>query len=60
MLFLLLIIIHLHFLIHAVTAQAFSPIAKFVFPIGITTEEAKSEMETRPVIVEITISKWSI
>ena len=29
-------------------------------PIGIPTKEAKTEMETDLVIVEIAISKWSI
>ena len=35
-------------------------IAELVIPTGIPTKEAKAEMETHPVIVEITISKWSI
>ena len=34
----------------------FNPIAKVVIPIEIPTKEAKAEMETHPVIVEITIS----
>ena len=48
----------LHFLIPAVIAQMFNPIAKVVIPIEIPTKEAKAEMETHPVIVEIAICKW--
>ena len=57
MLLLFFLIIDLYFLIPAVIAQIFNQIAKLVIPIGITTKEAKSEMETHPVIVEITIIK---
>ena len=32
----------------------------FKIPIGIPTKEAKEEIEMHPVIVEVTISKWSI
>ena len=46
-------------LIPAVIAQIFNPIAELVIPIGIPTKEAKAEMEIRPVI-EVTVSKWSI
>ena len=59
-LLLFFLIIDLHFLIPEVIAQIFNPIAEFIFPIGIPTKEAKAEMETHQVIVEITISKWSI
>ena len=48
------------FLIFAVIAQFFNPIVELVIPIGIPTKEAKVEMETHPVVAEITISKWSI
>ena len=43
-----------------VITQIFNPIAELVIPIGISTKEAKVEMGTHPVSVEITISKWSI
>ena len=50
----------LHFLIPAVITQIFNPVAELVTPIGIATKEAKAEMETHPVIVEITSGKRSI
>ena len=50
----------LYFLIPAVITQIFNPIAELVIPIGIPTEEAKTEMETHPVTVEIKISACSI
>ena len=37
-----------------------NPIAELVIPIGILTKEAKAEIETHVVIVEVTISKWSV
>ena len=49
----------LYFLIPAVIAQIFIPIAELVTPIAIQTKEGKAEMQTRPVIVEIKISKGS-
>ena len=52
--------IDLYFLIHAVIAQIVNLITEFVIPIGIPTKETKAEMETQPVIVEITMGKWSI
>ena len=58
--FFFFLIIDLYFLIPAVIAQIINPIAELVIPIGIPTAEAKAEMTTHPVIVEITISKWSI
>ena len=51
------LIIDSYFLIRALITQTFSPIAKLVIPTGIPTKEAKAEMETHPVIVEITIRK---
>ena len=36
-----------------------NPAAEPVIPTGITTKKSKAEMETHPVTVEITISKWS-
>ena len=50
------IIIDLYFLIPAITVQIFNPIAELIIPVGIPTKEAKAEMETHPVIVDITIS----
>ena len=35
-------------------------IAELVIAIGIPTKEAKSEMETQPVIIENTINDWLI
>ena len=51
---------YLHFLILAVLAQFFNPIAELVIPIGIPIKEAEAEMETHPVIVEAKIRKCSI
>ena len=53
----LFLIIDLYFLIPAVITQIFNPIKELAIPIGISTKEAKSEVETHPVIVEIAISK---
>ena len=47
-------------LIPAVIAQIFNAIMELVIPIGIPTKKTKAEMETHPLIVEITISKGSI
>ena len=58
--FFFFLIIDLYFLISTVIAQIFNPIAELVIPIRIPTTEAKAEMKIHPVIVEITISKWSI
>ena len=58
--FLFFFIIDLRFLIPAVITQIFNPITKLVIPIGTPTKEAKAEMETHPVIVEIAISESSI
>ena len=54
------LIIDLYFLIAAVIAQIFNPIAELVIPIGIPTKEAKAEMETHPVNIEPEIRKCSI
>ena len=53
----LFLFIDLYFLISAVITQIFNPIAIL---IGVPMKEAKAEMETHSVIVEITISVWSI
>ena len=50
-------IIDLHFLISAVIAQIFNPIAELIIPIGIPTKEAKSEMEIHPGLVKSKIKK---
>ena len=47
--------IDLYFLFPAAIKQIFTPIAKLVIPIEISTKEAKAEMKTHPVIVEIKI-----
>ena len=49
----------LYFLIDAVIAQIFTPIAELVIPIGIPTKEAKTKMKTHPVIVEAKMRKFS-
>ena len=54
------LIMGLYFLIPAVIILIFNIISELVIPIGIPTKEQKVEMETHPVIVEVTISKWSI
>ena len=58
--FFVFLIIDLYFLIPAVITQIFNLNVELVISIGIPTKEAKAEMETHPVVVEITISKWSI
>ena len=50
-------IIDLHFLISAVIAQIFNPIAELIIPIGIPTKEAKSEMEIHAGLVKSKIKK---
>ena len=51
------LVIDLYFLIPAVTAQSFNPIAELVIPIGIPIKEAKAEIEINPVIIEAKIRK---
>ena len=58
--FLFFIIVDLYFLIPADILQIFNHIVELAILVGIPTKEAKAEMEIHPVIVEITISKWSI
>ena len=50
-LFFFFLIIDLYFLILVVIAKNFNTIAELVIPIVIPTKEAKSEIETHPVIV---------
>ena len=54
------LIIDLRFLIPAVIAQIFNPIAELVIPIGTPSKEAKVEIEIHPVIVEVKIMECSI
>ena len=54
--FFFFLIIDLHFLISAVIAQIFNPIAELVIP----TKEEILDMETHPAIAEPTIRKCSI
>ena len=58
--FLFFFIIDLYFLIHAVIAQIFNPIAELVIPIGIPTKETKAEIEIHPATAEAKIRKHSI
>ena len=60
MLFFFFLIIDLYFLIPAVIAQIFNPNAELVLPIGITSKDAKAEIEIHPVIVKAKIRKCSI
>ena len=50
----------LYFLIPAVITQICSFVVELVIPLWIPTKEAKAEMETHPLTVEIKISKYSI
>ena len=58
--FFFFLVIDLYVLIPPVITQIFNPIAKLVIPIKIPTKEAKAELETHPVTVEINIKKCSI
>ena len=58
--FFFILITDLYFLIPAVIAQIFNPIAELVIPIGIPSKEAKVEIEIHPVIVEVKIMECSI
>ena len=55
-----LLIIDLYFLIAAVIAQIFNPIAELVIPIGVPIKEVKTGIKIHPVIVEAKIRKCSI
>ena len=55
------LIVNLYVLVSAVITQIFNPIADLLIPTGISTKEAKEEMEIHLVTVEIKIiSKCSI
>ena len=54
------LIIDLYFLIPAVIAHIFNPIAELVIPIGVPIREVKAEIEIHLVNVEAKIRKSSI
>ena len=54
------LIINLYFLIHAVTAKIFNPIAVFVIPKDISSIEVKLEIEIHSVTTEATVRKCSM
>ena len=58
--FFLFYFIDLYFLIPAVITQIVNPIVGHEILIEVPIKKVKSEMETYPVIVEITISECSI
>ena len=58
--FFLFYFIDLYFLIPAVITQIVNPIVGHEILIEVPIKKVKSEMETHPVIIEITISECSI
>ena len=56
--FLFFLIIDLYFLIIAAIAQMFNPFVKPVISIGISSKDAKSEIEIHPAIVEAKIRMY--
>ena len=54
------LIIDSYFVIAAVIVHIFNPISELVIHIEIPNKEAKEEMETHPVILEVKIRKCSI
>ena len=54
------LIIDIYFLIPAVIAQIFNPIAKFIIPIGIPVKKAKAKLKLHPVTVEAKVGKCLI
>ena len=58
--FFFFLFIDLYFLIPAVIAQIFYPIAELEIPIEIPSKEENTEIEIHPVIVEAKIRKCSI
>ena len=58
--FFLFLIIDLYVLIPTVITQIFNPTVELLIPIGIPTKEARADMETHSVTVEIKASKCSI
>ena len=58
--FFFFLIIELYFLIPAIIAQIFNPIAELIIPIGIPRKIATAAIEIDPVIVEAKIRKCTI
>ena len=56
--FFFFLIIDLYVLIPAAIAQIFNPIAELVIPIGMSSKEAKAEIEIHPVTAEAKIRKY--
>ena len=54
------LLLFLDYLIPAVITQTFNPVTELVIPIGILTKQAKAEIETHLVTVEIKISNCSV
>ena len=57
MFLLFFLIINLYFLIPAVIAQIFTPVAESVIPIEIPSKEAKAAIETHSVTAEAQVRK---
>ena len=49
---------YIFYLFPAAIAQIFNPIAELVIPIGMSSKEAKAEIEIHPVIAEAKIRKY--
>ena len=60
MLLFFFLIIDVYFLIPAVIAQIFNPIAELVIPVQVPIKEAKAEIQIHPVIVEAKVRKCLI
>ena len=58
--FFFFLVIDLYFLIPAVVAQIFNPIAELAIPVEMPIKEEKAENQIDPVIVETKIRKCSI
>ena len=58
--FFFVLIIDLYFLIPAVIAQIFNPIAELLIPIRIPTKEAKAKIQVHTIVVGANIRKCSI
>ena len=57
--FFFFLIIDLYFLIHAVIAQIFNPIAELLIPIGMPSKETKAKIEIHSVTAEANIRSCS-
>ena len=51
------VMIDLYFLVSAVIAQTFNPVAELTIPTGTLTNEVNKEIETQPLTVETKIRK---